>query len=249
MLKIKYPGIQYNAALDVKSLPKDIGEAVAALSDFREGVIVSLNSAGFVKIASGAKEEKPLGFLVRDAGGYWLENVPALGSHKVAVAIGNCVVETDQIDATRTYVAGESLYVHNGILTNDSGAVQTPAKATTKGLTITFAGGAECNGEKITFIDGSEGAPIIDFTGTECTIQIKSGETTQQEVADALLANHPRVASVEAAAPESPIEVAGDETDSITAAGGSNGEATRAAFGVVTVGATPANPVIEVAVV
>lgn len=253
MLKIKYPGIQYNAAFDTSKLPAELPEAVVdpTVLALKAGKVAGLDSSGNVTLAGDGATA--IGFIINDAAGYWLENKPAFGSGKLPITLGNCVVETDQIDATRTYVAGEKLYLMSGAnagkLTNDSGAVVTPASATIVNVTVKFAGGAAGNGEQIKLVEGGEGAPVVNVEGKVATVTAKSGTTTQGQIAEALKANHPRVIEATATNAGTAITFSNGSGDTATASNGSDGTPTKEAFGLVTVGATPANPVIELAVI
>ena len=126
MLQILYRGIPFNGAIDPTDLTGDIDtdRHLAYIESLLGGKIVAINDDGFIVPADGDPTNglAPLGFLVDNAAGNYLENAPALASQKVAIMVGAQVVITDQINTDLTFKAGEKLYCGTdskiGLVTN-----------------------------------------------------------------------------------------------------------------------------------
>ena len=119
MLTILHKGIQANLVLNPTGMTGDIAHdsALAYITGLDAGVLVGIDTSGYVKLADGDVDGtwiEPIGFLVRDAAGYFYENKPALASMRAAVTFGACVVVTDKIDTALTFNQGQRLYCGTG---------------------------------------------------------------------------------------------------------------------------------------
>jgi hypothetical protein len=113
MLKILHKGLQISLEIDPDTFTGDTETDAAALDAFEEGMLLGLNAAtGYACLADGAiaSGKRPLGFLINPGSGKYFENVPAVASERFGITFGPCVVITDQIDTTETFVVGDPLY-------------------------------------------------------------------------------------------------------------------------------------------
>jgi hypothetical protein len=114
MLQILHKGLQISLNLDVSGFTGDV-EADAAL-DYIQGLdagcIAGYDTDGYAQLADGAVANaiRPMGFIINDAAGYFFENKPAIGSKKIAITLGNCVIISNKIDTAITFDEGDPVY-------------------------------------------------------------------------------------------------------------------------------------------
>ena len=101
---------------------KPSARATLPLESLKAGKLVGVDSNGKVALADGLTV-KAIGFVVVDASANPVDNYPAVASKKLAVTLGDCVVETDQIEASVNITAGQLVYAsatasNVGTLTN-----------------------------------------------------------------------------------------------------------------------------------
>lgn len=142
MFQIQYKGMAVNLDLDTTNFTGDT-EHDAALSYVTRlvaGKIVALDSNGKVQIADGdpANELLPVGFLMQDAAGYFMQNKPAIAGKKVAATFGVYGLLTDQIDTALTFAPGQLLYCGTGA----KAGLVTNVKPAATALSIGVAGSA-----------------------------------------------------------------------------------------------------------
>ena len=116
-LKILQNGTKYNAKLNTATLTGDvdIDRQLVYITGLKAGRLVCLASTGVALAVNGAAgTNTPIGVVVVDAAGNFLENSPALASKKLAVLMGNCVYITDQWTGGETYAPGDKLYLGAG---------------------------------------------------------------------------------------------------------------------------------------
>jgi len=113
-----HKGIHQNLDLDTTTFTGDIEVDLksAYVQSLVAGKLYTVDTNGKVQIADGDPDEakEPIGFLVKDAFGSFMQNLPALAGEKLAGTFGNCVIETDQIDTTETFKPGDKLYCGTG---------------------------------------------------------------------------------------------------------------------------------------
>lgn len=124
MIKILHRGIQINLDLNTTNFTgvATTDNQIAYLKSLVAGKMVGVDTNGKVALADN-QNVKPLGFVCVDASANPLENYPSVGSQKLAVAYGDCVIETDQLEASITFAAGDLVYASKtsgsvGMLTN-----------------------------------------------------------------------------------------------------------------------------------
>lgn len=124
MIKILHRGIQINLDLDTTNFTGVATEdnQIAYLKSLKAGKMVGVNTNGKVALADN-KNVTPLGWICVDASANPLENYPSVGSEKLAVAFGDCVIETDQLESGITFAAGDLVYASatpssEGMITN-----------------------------------------------------------------------------------------------------------------------------------
>ena len=115
MLNIIYinGSIDGTVELDPAQLTGDLQTDVASayIRGLSMGRLASFDANGYAKLAEDG--DMMYGVLVNNATGGNYENVPAIASGKVAMLIGGCVVETDQI-VDNNVVPGDPLYIATG---------------------------------------------------------------------------------------------------------------------------------------
>ncbi len=118
MLSILHKGLHVSLDLDTAAFTGDVDvdSQLPYVKGLVAGKMAAIDSNGKIALADGAAAAglMPIGFVVQDAAGYFMLNKPAIASKMVAVTFSNCVVVTDQIDTSLTFVPGQLLYCGTG---------------------------------------------------------------------------------------------------------------------------------------
>lgn len=116
MLKYDHKGVIVSLNLDTAGFTGDeiANSKLAYVQSIKAGVVVNMDSDGFVQLCDGVADD-PIGFVVNDAAGGAYENLPAMATRSVAVVpIGTGVVQSDQILAGLTIAPGDALFADTG---------------------------------------------------------------------------------------------------------------------------------------
>ena len=118
MFQIQYKGMAINLDLDTTDFTGDVEHdaALSYVTSLVAGKLVALDSDGKVQIADGdpAEELLPVGFLMTNIAGDFMQNKPGIASQKAACTFGVYGLLTDQIDTALTFAPGELLYCGTG---------------------------------------------------------------------------------------------------------------------------------------
>jgi len=154
MLKIMHKSIQLNAPLDTTGFTGDLqhDSQLASVQALVGGRVATVGATG-AKLADADAGDQPIGFIINDVAGYFMENVPALASGRVPLTHGPVVVVTDQIVTTDTFAVGDKVYLggtgNKGLLTKTAsvavggynravGIALSTASAASPELTVAF---------------------------------------------------------------------------------------------------------------
>lgn len=154
-LQINHKGIQISVAIDPDWLQSsnpgyvDGDLPTPELQTLVGGRAVMISEDGFVALADGDLGRIGyLGALIKDAFGGFYENMPGFGSGNAAVAIGPCVLVTDQIVAGLTFAPRDLLY---------------PGTGTEVGLYTNFAPDPDAVACGIAISAASDASPSLTF--------------------------------------------------------------------------------------
>lgn len=150
------PGVWVNSTLESGGVPLVASGVLAGHIAW----VTDSNEVGSITTSDAAVEDHQIkGIFVLDVASSPFENQPALGSGKVAVLSGRCVVEVDVYETNEigspytaiTYAAGDPLYASTrGLLTNEAAAsAQTAAPADTKIIGVVRTAPADNNGKLV----------------------------------------------------------------------------------------------------
>ena len=150
------PGVWVNSTLESGGVPLVASGVLAGQIAW----VTDSNEVGSITTSDAAVEDHQIkGIFVLDVASSPFENQPALGSGKVAVLSGRCVVEVDVYEthsealAAQTYAAGDPLYASNrGLLTKvavDSAQVTIPAPGNSKIIGVVRTAPADNNGKLV----------------------------------------------------------------------------------------------------
>jgi len=116
MLQILQKGLQVSIPIDPELITGNpaVDSVNATIVGFVAGKLLAIDSDGYAVLADGDTDEtatsRALGFIVRDAAGYFYENKPALASGLLSIAYGPCKVISDQIGADAVFTPGSLIY-------------------------------------------------------------------------------------------------------------------------------------------
>ncbi|MFA5071246.1 MAG: hypothetical protein WC511_02635 [Candidatus Pacearchaeota archaeon] len=147
MLLIHHKGIHINLDLDTTDFNGDLDHdsQLTYVQGLKAGRVAALDANGKVVLADGlaASAKAPIGFIVNDAAGYFMMNKPAIASKISPVTFSPCVISTTEFDATKTYTAGQKLYVDTGA---NVGLVTNVAPVGAKAIGISLGAAAAGSG-------------------------------------------------------------------------------------------------------
>lgn len=118
MLKILHKGLQISLPMDQTGFTGDIATdaALTVVTKMKAGRLVAQTATtGLLTLADGASATlQPIGFLINDAAGAFMENKPAFRSALLGVSVGPQVVITDQIKTSLTFAIGDTIWAGTG---------------------------------------------------------------------------------------------------------------------------------------